>query len=186
MMVSLAALWLPILLAAVAVFFASSVIHMFIGWHNRDYRKLPDEDSIVGAIRSSGATPGEYVFPCADDPADNMKSPEIKEKWARGPAGLVRIFPGQLNMGKNLAHWFVYCVVVSVLAGYVGAVMLGPGTEYSKVFQVVSTAAFLGYAGATWQDVIWFAARPANAIRTIADGLLYGLVTGGMFGALWP
>jgi hypothetical protein len=187
MMVSLTTLWLPILLSAVAVFVASSVIHMVIRWHNHDYSKLPDEDSIVNAIRSSGAGAGEYVFPSADDPADNMKLPEIREKWERGPAGMIRVFPpGQFNMGKNLVHWFVYCVVVSLLAGYVGGVTLGPGAEYMRVFQVVSTAAFLAYAGAVWQDVIWFAASPANAFRAIVDGLIYGLVTAGVFGWLWP
>jgi len=187
MMVSLSSLWLPILLSAVAVFIASSVIHMVVRWHDHDYAKLPQEDSIVEAIRSSGASPGEYLFPCADDPADNMRSPEIREKWARGPAGMLRIYPaGQVNMGKNLVHWFLYCVVVGLFAGYLGAATLGPGTEYLRVFQVVGTAAFLAYAGAIWHDVIWFGARPANALRSIVDGLLYGLLTAGVFGWLWP
>ena len=48
MMISLVALWLPILIAAVVVFLASSVIHMAIGWHNNEFSKLPDEDGIMG------------------------------------------------------------------------------------------------------------------------------------------
>ena len=36
-MVGLAALWLPILLSAVIVFVASSLIHMVSGWHKSDY-----------------------------------------------------------------------------------------------------------------------------------------------------
>ena len=187
MMVSLAALWLPILLAAVVVFIASSVIHMFINWHRHDYARLPDEESIVEAIRTSGAGPGQYLFPCAEDPADNMRSPEIREKWERGPAGTVTVFPaGQMNMGKNLLHWFFYCVAVSLIAGYAGAITLGAGVAYMTVFRVVSTAAFLGYAGAIWQDVIWSGARPAKAMRAIADGLIYALLTAGVFGWLWP
>lgn len=187
MLVSLAALWLPILLAAVIVFVASSVIHMFLNWHKHDYAKLPGEDAIVDAIRASGATPGQYIFPSADDPADNMRTPEIREKWERGPAGTITIYPAsQLNMGKNLLHWFVYCVVISVFAAYLAGVMLGPSAGYMRVFQVVSTAAFLGYAGSVWQEVIWTAARPANALRSIVDGLIYGLLTGGVFGWLWP
>ena len=101
-MVSLTVLWLPILLSAVVVFIASSVIHMVIGWHNSDYTKLPNEDDVVDALRTAGAGPGEYIFPCADNPADNMRSAEIKEKWAKGPAGKLTIFPaGPLNMGKQ-------------------------------------------------------------------------------------
>ena len=36
-MVSIASLWLPIVLAAVIVFIASSVIHMLPLWHKSDY-----------------------------------------------------------------------------------------------------------------------------------------------------
>jgi len=43
-MVSLMELWLPIVLSAVAVFAASSIIHMVLGYHNSDYKKLPGED----------------------------------------------------------------------------------------------------------------------------------------------
>jgi hypothetical protein len=48
-MAMLASLWLPILLAAVGVFVVSSLIHMLFKWHNRDYRKLPNEDAPVGS-----------------------------------------------------------------------------------------------------------------------------------------
>ena len=45
-MVSLAALWLPILLSAVVVFIASSLFHMVLPFHRSDYRQLPDEDKL--------------------------------------------------------------------------------------------------------------------------------------------
>lgn len=187
MFVSLPALWLPILLSAVAVFIASSAIHMLIGWHDGDFAKLPDEEAVVDALRESGAGAGQYIFPRADDPADNMRSPGIREKWEKGPAGTITIFPaGQLNMGKRLVHWFFYCVVISLFAAYMGTATLGPVTRYLSVFQVVGTAAFLGYAGALWQDVIWLGAKPSRAIKSIVDGLAYGLLTAGVFGWLWP
>lgn len=186
-MVSLTALWLPIVLAAVVVFVASSLIHMVIGWHNGDYVKLPHEDDIVEALRTAGVGPGEYVFPCADDPADNMKSPEIQEKWAKGPSGKLTVFPpGPLKMGTKLANWFFYCVVVGLFAGYVGSATLAPGTDYLHVFQVVGTAAFLAYSGAIWQEVIWMGAKPWSAVKSIVDGLVYALLTAGVFGWLWP
>ena len=46
-MVSLTALWLPIVLSAVAIFIASSVIHMVFKYHNSEYRQLPDEDGVL-------------------------------------------------------------------------------------------------------------------------------------------
>src|SRR6266851_8791731 len=43
-MVSLSALWLPIVLSAVIVFVASSIMYMLLPYHRSDYRKLPEED----------------------------------------------------------------------------------------------------------------------------------------------
>lgn len=48
-MVPLTALWLPILLAAVIVFFASFTMHMVLPYHKSDYQKLPDEDKLLAA-----------------------------------------------------------------------------------------------------------------------------------------
>jgi len=48
-MVSITALWLPILLSAVIVFVASSIIHMLLPIHKSDYRKLPDEEKVMDA-----------------------------------------------------------------------------------------------------------------------------------------
>lgn len=185
-MVSLTALWLPIVLSAVVVFIASSVIHMVIGWHNSDYAKLPDEDGIRDAMRTAGLGVGSYFFPCADNPRDNG-SPEIQKKFAEGPSGRLTIFPkGPINMGKQLVHWFFYCIVVGLFAGYMGSATLAPGTHYLAVFQVVGTAAFLAYSGSVWQEVIWMGARPLSAAKSIIDGLIYGMLTAGVFGWLWP
>ncbi len=54
MFTGLAALWLPILLSAVIVFVASSVIHMATPWHKSDYPKLPNEDRVMDALRANG------------------------------------------------------------------------------------------------------------------------------------
>src|SRR6266705_5041220 len=117
-MVSITALWLPILLSAVIVFVASSIIHMVLPIHKSDYRKLPDEDKVLDALRSVGVTPGPtYILPYCDH--KNMKSPEVVEKFKRGPVGLLTVRPsGAPAMGKFLAQWFFYCVVVSIFTAY--------------------------------------------------------------------
>ncbi len=56
-MVPLTALWLSILLAAVIVFVASSLIHMVLKYHQSDYRQLPEEDKLLSALRPAGLTP---------------------------------------------------------------------------------------------------------------------------------
>ena len=57
-MIPLIALWLPILVSAVIVFFASFIMHMVLGYHKSDYRKLPDEDRVTDAMRTAGVARG--------------------------------------------------------------------------------------------------------------------------------
>ena len=47
-------------------------------------------------------------------------------------------------------------------------------------------AAFLGFSGAQISDSIWKGQRWSNTMRHLIDGLIYGLLTGGAFGWLWP
>ena len=46
-MFPLSALWLPILLSAVIVFIASSIMHMVLPYHKIDCKKLPDEEKLA-------------------------------------------------------------------------------------------------------------------------------------------
>ena len=107
-MIPLTALWLPILLSAVIVFFASFIIHMVLSYHKSDYRKLPDEDRVTDALRSAGVTRGPaYFFPHCS--FKEMKSPPAIEKMKRGPVGLLTVLPsGPPAMGKNMIQWFLY------------------------------------------------------------------------------
>jgi nucleoside recognition membrane protein YjiH len=185
-MVPIHALWLPILLSAVIVFVASSIIHMAIPIHKSDYRKLPDEAKALDSLRASGVTPGrEYRFPYYTQ--KEMQSPENLEKLKRGPVGLLVIMPsGVPRMGKFLGQWFVYCVVVSIFAAYLTGYTRGPGTQYLEVFRVAGTTAFLGYSLAQAQNAIWRGTTWGVTLKHMLDGLIYGLLTAGIFGWLWP
>ena len=185
-MVPLTTLWLPILLSAVIVFVASSIIHMVLPYHRSDYRKLPEEDSVVDALRAAGVTPGPaYHFPHTTH--KEMKSPEVVEKFKRGPVGLLTIIrSGPPAMGKFLAQWFLYCVVISILVAYLTGRTRPPGTDYLGVFRVAGTAAFLGYAGAQFQDSIWKGQPWSVTSRHVLDSLIYALLTAGTLGWLWP
>ena len=100
-MVSLTALWLPIVLSAVAVFIASSVIHMALKYHNSEYQQLPDEDAVLGAMRNGKIGPGFYSFPYAASMKE-MGTPEMMEKYKQGPVGTANINPsGPPAMGKH-------------------------------------------------------------------------------------
>jgi len=179
-------LWLPILLSAVIVFVASSVIHMVIPFHKSDYRKLPDEEKVLDSLRTSGVTPGRvYVFPFTTH--KEMKAPETVEKFKRGPIGLLTIRPsGAPNMGKFLGQWFVYCVVVGIFTAYLTGRTDPPGSQYIEVFRIAGTAAFVGYSLALVQNAIWKGETWGVTFKHLIDGVIYGLLTAGTFGWLWP
>jgi len=93
---------------------------------------------------------------------------------------------GPMGMGKNLTQWFLYSVVVGVFGAYVAGRALPPGAAYLSVFRFVGVTAFLAYAAALWQMSIWYRRAWITTIKATVDGLIYGLLTAGTFGWLWP
>ena len=185
-MTELSALWVPILLSAVFVFVASSVIHMATPWHKSDYPKLPNEDRVRDALRPLAIPPGDYMLPRAESSAE-MRSPEFAEKMKQGPKVVMTVLaPGVAGMGKQLALWFVYSMVVSVLAAYVASRALAPGADYLSVFRFAGVTAFIAYSVGLWQMSIWYQRSWLTTFKATVDGLIYGLLTAGVFGWLWP
>jgi hypothetical protein len=186
-MVGLHDLWLPVLLSAVFVFIASSIIHMvFQSWHRNDYLPVPDQDKVMDALRPFNIPPGDYMLPRAGSFAA-AKSPEFTEKLKKGPVAIFTVLPnGEMGMGKPLALWFLYSVVVSVFAGYVAGRALPAGSEYLEVFRFAGTTAFVGYTLAYWPMWIWFRRSFSTTVKDTIDGLIYALITAGTFGWLWP
>ena len=184
-MVPLAALWLPILLSAVIVFIASSIMHTVLTYHRSDYRQLPDEENLLAALRPANLKRGFYVFPyCL--PKD-MKTPAAIEKYKQGPVGFMTIFPnGRPVLAKFLVQWFVFCLVISFFVAYLAAHTVAPHVHYLAVFRVVGTAAFLAYGLSQVSNGIWKGQPWANTIKEVVDGLIYALLTAGVFGWLWP
>ena len=184
-MTGLSALWLPILLSAVLVFVASSLIHMASPWHKSDYPKMPNEDQVMDALRPLAIPPGDYFFP---RPAgrDDMTSPAFAEKIKRGPVAVMTVMPGGMAMGRNLGMWFVYAIVMSAFAAYIAGRALAPGAVYLQVFRFAGATAFIGYSAALWQMSIWYRRAWLTTIKSTVDGLIYASLTAGVFGWLWP
>ncbi|RLD24301.1 MAG: hypothetical protein DRI71_02945 [Bacteroidetes bacterium] len=185
-MVSLTALWLPILLSAVLVFVLSSIIHMVFSYHESDFKGLPQEKEVMDALRSFNLEEGEYVMPKASGQAER-NSDEYKEKMNRGPMGFLTIYPsGPPAMGKNLVLWFIYALVVSVFAAYIAGIALKPDAHYLSVFRFTGTTAFVGYSLGLIQNSIWYKRAWSATFKSMFDGLIYALFTAGVFGWLWP
>ena len=185
-MTGMSALWLPILLSAVAVFVASSVIHMMLPWHKTDFAKVPDEEKFRQTVGGLAIPPGDY---CVPHPGSHeaMRKPEFVEKMKQGPIVLMTVAPGSApSMTGPLVLWFLYSILVSAFAGYIAGSALAPGTHYLAVFRVVGTAAFMGYSFALLQHSIWYKRNWGTTLKSVFDGLVYGLLTAGVFGWLWP
>ena len=185
-MVTLASLWLPILLSAVIVFIASSIIHMVLPWHKNDYARLPDEEKARAALRPLAIPAGDYMVPCPQDRRE-LTSPEFKARVNEGPNLVVTVLPnGPWSMGRNLGLWFAYLVVVALYSAYVAGRALPPGTNYLIVFRFVGATAFAAFALALWQMSIWYRRSWGTTIRSTIDGLIYATLVAGTFGWLWP
>ena len=185
-MVPVTSLLIPIVLSAVFVFVVSSIIHMALPWHRGDLKGLPAEDDVMESLRKSNTPPGDYMAPyCSSMKA--MKDPAFLEKRNRGPALIMTVVPGgPPTMGASLFLWFLYCCLIGVFAAYLTGRALGPGETYLAVFRFAGTAAFMGYSLALLQNSIWYKRKWSATIKSTIDGLLYGLVTAGTFGWLWP
>jgi hypothetical protein len=185
-MVTLMQLWAPIILSGVLVFIASSLVHMVIKWHAPDYKRLPNEDDVRAVMRKGNPAPGQYITPWCGDMKD-MKSPEMQQKFKEGPVGFFYIRPsGMGGMGAQLGQWFIFNLVVSGFVACVLARTTQSGAVYMQIFPVAATVAFLGYGAGSIPGGIWMGKPWIVVFKELVDGLLYGLLTAGAFGWLWP
>jgi len=180
-------LWLPIVVAAVGVFVASSLIHMVFKWHNSDYRGFPNEDEVRAAMRAGSPAPGQYVLPyCAD--MKQMASPEMQRKYTEGPIAMVALkAPGPPNMGPMLGQWFLMNLVVAALVGYVASKTLLPTPiTFLGICRDVGIMTFLAYAGGSVSHGIWMGKPWGSVAKESLDAFIYGTVSALAFAWLWP
>src|ERR1700694_5022474 len=155
-MVPVLSLWLPIVLSAVFVFVASSIIHMMLPFHRNDLRKLPQEDEVMEALRRFDVPPGDYGMPHGGSMAA-MKDPGFIAKMKAGPVAFLTVAPsGPPAMGPSLLLWFLYSLAVSALAAYVACHALAGTAGWRGVFRIVGCTAFAGYSLALLQNSIWY------------------------------
>lgn len=183
----LAHTWLPIIVSAVGIFVASSLIHMVFKWHNADYKRFPNEDEIRAAIRAGNTQGGgEYMLPYCASPKD-AGTPEMQQKFKEGPIGLLMIQPPGVvpSMGKPLILWFVFTLAVSAIIGYVAyKAILVPDT-WGQVARLTGGLAFLAYACGGIQYGIWMGKPWGSVAKDVLDAAIYAAITGCVFAWLW-
>ena len=62
-MVTLGALWLPVLLSAVIVWVVSAIAWTVAPHHKADFKVIPDQDGFLGELGRRNLPPGQYWFP---------------------------------------------------------------------------------------------------------------------------
>jgi hypothetical protein len=105
----------------------------------------------------------------------------------RGPLLLMNVSPGAPPaLGTSLALWFVFVLVVTLFSAYITSRAVASGTEYLNVFRFVGTTAFVGYGLGQIPESIWYKRSWMRTFKSVFDGLIYALLTAGVFGWLWP
>ena len=182
-MVSVGALWLPVVVSAVLCWFAGALIWMVLPHHKSGYKGLPDEQAARNAL--SGLAAGQYNIPHIPDPS--KISDEDRQKFADGPVGMLTVFPdGMPNMGKAIGQQIVYFLIGTVFIAYCASVALMPGANYMDVFRFVATVGFLTFGWGLVPFAIWYGILWSTMARYLVDALVYGALVAGAFAWLWP
>jgi hypothetical protein len=179
-------LWLPIVLSAVFVFIASSLLHMVLRfWHAPDCKGFSNEDEVGAAMRKGNASAGLYMIPYCTPEA--MKNPATAEKFKTGPVCVVFMRkPGPMSMGAFLGQWTLFCLFVSFFCALLAVHVLGHGAPHESVFHVIGLTAIAAYSFGVIPDAIWWGHPWGSAIKHIIDGIIYAVITGLTFAWLWP
>lgn len=179
-------LWLPILVTAVLIFVASSLIHMVFKWHNSDYKKVANEDEVRAAIRAGSPAPGQYVVPYCMDMKD-MKGEAMMKKFTEGPIAFVTVRKnGPPAMGTTLALWFVFTVFIAAVAAYVASQVYGLKANPHQAGHLVGMLSFLAYAAGSVPLGIWMGKPWGSVAKDVLDGFIYGVISALTFMWLWP
>lgn len=183
--VTLPMLWLPIILSAVIVMIGSSVVWMALKYENAEWKPIPGEDQLREAVRKLNlAVPGQYIFPHMMGEGGAQAA---MKKMEEGPVGILLLKkPGKFSMGGALFKGFIYYLVVSFFVAYVASHALTSGADYLRVFQIAGASAFMAYGLALVPEAIWFGRTWKSTYKGLFSALIYGCLTAGTFGWLWP
>ena len=187
-MVSIPELWLPILVATVLVFVASNLVWMVLPHHKSDARRLPDEAAALGRAGQAGPEAGPLPLPVGQlDGRD--EGPGLRREAEQGTGGAADGDPERPVQHGSVAR------PVDRLPGrgrHLRRLRHGP-----RARRPAPTTSRSSASRAPWPSWPTRGAQlPARhlvgqaagrrAVKEILDGLLYGLLTAGAFGWLWP
>jgi hypothetical protein len=184
-MADLMGLWLPIVAAAIAVFVASSLVHMVFKWHKSDFGRLSDEDEVQSVLRKAGAARGQFIVPYCQDMKESQ-SEAMKAKYIAGPIASITVFPsGVPTMGPMLGKWFVQNLVFATIAAAIALQVYGRGEHGHEAGHLAGLLTALAYGGGSIGQGVWMGKPWRVVALDLLDALIYGTVTALVFWKLW-
>jgi hypothetical protein len=182
---TLIGLWLPIVVSAVLVFVASSLIWMVLGADKWHVRRLADEDAVREVLLKQSVAAGMYSIPYGTE--RSRKEAAFREKLEKGPVAVLTVRrPGLPNMGAFLGGWFLYLLLVSYVVALVCGHAFARGTPFMRVFRVAGAVAFAAYSLGNIPNAIWWGRPWRSALKEVGDGVVYALLTAATFAWRWP
>jgi len=135
---------------SVVVFLVSSIWHMATGLGQAGIQSLPDEDTVLSAMRSSIHSAGFYFFPGMNPGKEATKDPKqdgqaaYLGKYKAGPTGILIYRPGgeELSFGKLIAVQFLDGLAGALLLAFVLAMTADTTTFKKRALLVVAISVF--------------------------------------------
>ena len=180
----LTSLWLPIVVAAVALFVVSMIVCIALPYHRGDWKKLADDQPILTALSEQKPAAGLYLLPSCKP--EELRSPEVQARYDRGPWGVLIVPSGKPSMGRSAGLWFALLLAISISVGYVVSHVAGPGGDHATVFRFAAAMAFIIFAASALPGAIWEGKPARVALTGVLDAILYALTMGAVFRFLWP
>ena len=174
-------LWLAILAGTFVLWILSFVSWVVLPHHYGDKAKVPDEDGLMNYVRQANIAPGNYFFPYCGS-AKEQSDKGYVERYTNGPRGTLNVY-AMPNMASNMIRTILYFFVTIFTIAYITYVACPPGTDFVKVFRIAGTIGVLTYASSGVLNRVWFTERMWT---NIIDGVIYGVVLGLIFAAMWP
>ena len=172
---------LGVVVATIAVHFASCLAWIVLPHHRPDWKKLELEDDVRDFITKNNIGPGQFMFPCYDDPSE-MKTDEFQERMSKGPWGTLMVWKEEPNMGKNIGLTILFFFCINFILAYIGTIAFDSEATFMQVFRLVSTAGILAFSASGIQHSIWFKRR---ILMDVLDGIVYGILSGLVIAGFW-
>ena len=117
-----------------------------------------------------------------------MGSEAMKRKYEEGPVGHLTVFPNGLpNMGKYLVQWFLWTLVVSLVAACLAGRVCGLSHAHAHAAAKLAGAiTFIAHGFGTVTESIWMGRPWSTSAKHLVDAALYGIGATLVFYWLWP